>query len=152
MELSHDDVLEILTLIGRTDVEYLELELNGIRIVADKTGTHATATAAASATPPKPQAASATPSSPMVIDADLATVEAPVVGVFYRSPEPGAPPFVEPGDRVGADDTVGLIEVMKMFNSVTAGVEGEVVQILVGNEEFVEFGQPLLTIRPEAGP
>jgi acetyl-CoA carboxylase biotin carboxyl carrier protein len=77
------------------------------------------------------------------------TVNAPVVGVFYRSPEPGAPPFTEEGAEVVEDSTVGLVEVMKMFNSVTAGVRGRVVEILVDNDSFVEFGQPLMTIAPE---
>src|SRR5262245_30748042 len=139
MELSHDDVLEILDLIDRTDVEYLELELDGTRIVVDKTGTQA-ASAAPGEVPsvPVPAAPASPAASAAPIDADLVTVEAPVVGVFYRSPEPGAPPFTEAGDWVGADDTVGLVEVMKMFNSVTAGVSGTIVEILAGNEEFVE--------------
>lgn len=77
------------------------------------------------------------------------TVSAPVVGVFYAAPEPGAPPFVEVGSRVEAGATMGLVEVMKMFNSVTADVAGEVVEVLVGNDEFVEFGQPLFLVRAE---
>ncbi|MGH3343365.1 MAG: acetyl-CoA carboxylase, partial [Carbonactinosporaceae bacterium] len=81
---------------------------------------------------------------------ELVPVTAPVVGVFYRSPEPGAPPFTEVGARVDEGSTLGLIEIMKMFNSVTAGVRGEVVEILVGNGDFVEFGQPLMTVRPVA--
>jgi acetyl-CoA carboxylase biotin carboxyl carrier protein len=77
------------------------------------------------------------------------TVVAPVVGAFYRSPKPGAPPFAEVGDEVTEDSTVGLVEVMKMFNSVTAGVRGRVVEILVENGDFVEYGQALMTIRSE---
>ncbi len=71
-----------------------------------------------------------------------------MVGVFYRSPEPGAPPFVEVGAQVEAGATMGLVEVMKMFNGVTAPVTGEVVEVLAGNDEFVEFGQPLFRLRP----
>ena len=71
-----------------------------------------------------------------------------MVGVFYRSPEPGAPPFVEVGARVEEGATMGLVEVMKMFNGVTAPVGGEVVEVLAANDEFVEFGQPLFRLRP----
>ena len=71
-----------------------------------------------------------------------------MVGIFYRAPEPGAPPFVEAGSRVEEGATIGLVEVMKMFNSVTAPADGEVVEVLVGNNEFVEFGQPLFRLRP----
>ena len=77
-------------------------------------------------------------------------VTAPVVGVFYRAPEPGAPPFVEVGSHVDEGTTIGLVEVMKMFNSVTAPVHGEVVELLVDNEDFVEFGQPLIVLQPKA--
>lgn len=76
------------------------------------------------------------------------TITAPVVGVFYRAPEPGSAPYCNVGDAVTVGSTVGLVEVMKVFNSVTTEVAGEVVRILAENEEFVEFGQPLFLIRP----
>jgi acetyl-CoA carboxylase biotin carboxyl carrier protein len=71
-----------------------------------------------------------------------------MLGVFYRAPAPGEKPFVEVGQRVRADDTVCLIEVMKLFNSIRAGVDGEVVEILVENGGLVEFDQALIFIRP----
>lgn len=156
MKLSHDEVREILDLVERTDVEYLELELDGTRIVADKTGAGSPSGAvspsgAASARSGQAEAGLAplaNGSAPL--DTDVVIVEAPVVGVFYRAPEPGAAPFTEVGEPVEAEATVGLVEVMKMFNSVTSGVSGRVVEILADNEQFVEYGQPLMTIRPEA--
>jgi acetyl-CoA carboxylase biotin carboxyl carrier protein len=75
-------------------------------------------------------------------------VRAPLLGVFYRCPSPGAPAFVNEGDVVGADDTVALIEVMKLFSSVTAGVQGRVVRIVAKNGEMVEHGQTLMLIEP----
>ncbi len=80
----------------------------------------------------------------------LALVRAPMVGTFYRAPEPGAPPFVEPGTRVGPDTIVGVIEVMKLMNSIPAGCAGVVTNVLVGNAEPVEYAQPLLAIDPRA--
>jgi acetyl-CoA carboxylase biotin carboxyl carrier protein len=69
-----------------------------------------------------------------------------MLGTFYRSPAPGDPPFVELGKRVQADDTVCLIEVMKLFSSINAGVDGVVTRILVENGTMVEFGQMLIVI------
>jgi len=79
----------------------------------------------------------------------LVPVKAPMVGTFYRAPEPGAPPFVEVGSHVEEDTTLGLIEVMKVFNSIRAGVRGVVAEILVQNAQFVEYGQTLFYIRPD---
>ena len=69
-----------------------------------------------------------------------------MLGTFYRAQTPGAPPFVEVGQRVRADDTVCLIEVMKLFNSVKAGVEGVVTQILAENAKLVEYNEVLIVI------
>jgi len=77
-------------------------------------------------------------------------IQAPMVGTFYVAPEPGAPPFVEVGARVEPETTVGLIEVMKVFNAVKAGVRGVLVERLVQDGQFVEYGQPLFRVRPES--
>ncbi len=79
----------------------------------------------------------------------LTEIPAPVVGTFYRAPQPGTPPFVEPGSRVRPDTVIAIIEVMKLMNSVTAGVAGEVVDICVEDAGFVEQGQCLMRIRPD---
>jgi len=73
-------------------------------------------------------------------------VRTPLLGVFYRAPEPGAPPFVEVGSRVEPGQTVAIIEAMKVFTSVPAGVRGVVREVLVADREFVEFDQPLLVV------
>ncbi len=73
-------------------------------------------------------------------------VRAPMVGTFYRAPSPGSPPFVEVGDLIKEGDTVCIIESMKMMNHIKADKSGKVEAVLVGNEEAVEFDQPLLTI------
>ena len=75
-------------------------------------------------------------------------IRAPMVGTFYRSSEPGAKPFVEPGRKVKADAIVCIIEVMKLMNSVQAGVAGTVTHVFVENAAMVEAGQPLVAIRP----
>ena len=76
----------------------------------------------------------------------VVAVLAPMSGIFYRSPAPGAPPFVEVGSRVEPNDTVCIVEIMKLFNSIPAGTAGTVVDIVVENEGRVEAGQPLMWI------
>jgi acetyl-CoA carboxylase biotin carboxyl carrier protein len=76
-------------------------------------------------------------------------VRAPITGIFYRAPNPGAAPFVEVGQRVSPDDTIGIIEVMKVMNTMCAGIAGTVVEICVENAQLVEFEQVLVRIEPE---
>ena len=78
-------------------------------------------------------------------------VEAPMVGTFYRAPQPGAPPFVEEGDAVGPGQTLCILEAMKLMNEVKADVEAVVRAIHVGNAEPVEFGQLLFELEPING-
>jgi acetyl-CoA carboxylase biotin carboxyl carrier protein len=76
-------------------------------------------------------------------------VPAPLLGTFYRAPQPGAPPFVEVGSRVEPDTVVGIVETMKLMNSVCAGTLGTVVEICVKNAEFVDAAAVLMFIEPE---
>jgi acetyl-CoA carboxylase biotin carboxyl carrier protein len=78
---------------------------------------------------------------------ELVAVRAPLPGTFYRAPRPGAEPFVEVGSRVTADTVVGIVETMKLMNSVTAGADGTVAEICLGNAEFAAQGAPLMRIR-----
>jgi acetyl-CoA carboxylase biotin carboxyl carrier protein len=98
------------------------------------------------ATPPPP-VAPGPPATPAVPEGVVA-IRAPMLGVFYRAPAPGEKPFVEVGQRVRADDTVCLLEVMKLFNSIRASVDGEVVKILAENGSMVEFDQPMIFVKP----
>ncbi|HRP96535.1 MAG TPA: acetyl-CoA carboxylase, biotin carboxyl carrier protein [Rhodocyclaceae bacterium] len=75
-------------------------------------------------------------------------IRSPMVGSFYRAPEPGARPFVEVGQRVEADTTVCIVEVMKLMNSIPAGTDGVVTHILLEDGEPVEFGQTIMVIEP----
>ncbi|TLY66645.1 MAG: biotin carboxyl carrier domain-containing protein [Gammaproteobacteria bacterium] len=73
-------------------------------------------------------------------------VTAPFVGIFYRAPRPGAPPYIEVGSQVVEDTTIGIIEVMKLMNAVRAEARGTVVEILVADGAVVEYGQALVRI------
>ncbi len=78
--------------------------------------------------------------------AEKKTINSPMVGTFYRSPSPGAKPFVEVGQKVAAGDTVCIIEAMKLLNEIEAETNGVIREILVENGSPVEFGQPLFVI------
>ncbi|ATO12820.1 acetyl-CoA carboxylase, biotin carboxyl carrier protein [Micromonospora sp. WMMA2032] len=97
---------------------------------------------AASPVGPAAQAAPAT---------DRATVRSPVVGTFYRAPEPGAMPFVAVGDLVRPGQVIGIVEAMKLMNEVTAGQAGRVAEVLVEDGKPVEYDQPLIALDPVTG-
>src|SRR5688500_11807878 len=163
MELSEDDVLHILKLIDDSKFDYFQLEVgelkinvsngNPIRLAGvDSQPVACIASAHAAAAPKKPAAAPAAPatqaSKPAPIPEGMLAVTAPLLGTFYVAPEPGAPPFVKVGQQITEDTTCGLIEVMKVFNSVRATVKGTIVASVVQNGQFVEFGQPLFIVKP----
>ncbi|SHK22230.1 acetyl-CoA carboxylase biotin carboxyl carrier protein [Paramaledivibacter caminithermalis] len=78
---------------------------------------------------------------------DIYIVKSPIVGVFYDSPSPDSVPFVKVGDRVKKDQSLCIIEAMKIMNEIQSEESGEVIEILVENEDIVEYGQPLMKIR-----
>ena len=82
-------------------------------------------------------------------EAGLVVVRAPLPGTFYRAPRPGAAPFVEVGSRVSADTVIGIVETMKLMNSVPAGVAGTVAEFCLANAEFAAHGATLLRIRAD---
>jgi acetyl-CoA carboxylase biotin carboxyl carrier protein len=169
MELSEDDVLHILKLIDESKFDYFQLEVGDLKITVSKgepipLNASPQQVATAPTTPPaavsaKPAAAptpAATPTAqtaPASVEAraaaeGLLTVTAPLLGTFYVAPEPGAPPFTHVGANVTEDTTVGLIEVMKVFNSVRAGAKGTIVEAVAQNGQFVEYGQTLFLVKP----
>jgi acetyl-CoA carboxylase biotin carboxyl carrier protein len=83
------------------------------------------------------------------IPANVKTITSPIVGTFYRSPAPDAPPFVNVGDRVKEDTTLCIIEAMKLMNEIKAEMRGRIVKILVENGMPVEYNQPLFLVEPE---
>lgn len=81
---------------------------------------------------------------------ECTVISSPMVGTFYRSPSPDAAPFVEVGDVVEHGQTVAIVEAMKLFNPITAELAGVVAEVLAEHGQPVEFGQPLLRLRPAA--
>jgi len=88
--------------------------------------------------------------APAPAEEALHIVKSPIVGTFYESPSPGAPPFVKPGEAVESGQILCIIEAMKLMNEIEADVSGEVVKRLVANGQPIEYGQPLFSIRPHS--
>src|SRR5262245_25504192 len=163
MELTEDDVLEILKLFEQSKFDFLQLEQGERKITVSKGGyvpggasggraassSDAFSAAAAAAPSPPMAAPGPTPAAkPSSVPEGLVAVTAPVVGKFYSAAAPSDPPYVEVGSKVAVGATVGLIEVMKVFTSIKTESAGVIERILVSNGEFVEFGQPLFLLRP----
>jgi acetyl-CoA carboxylase biotin carboxyl carrier protein len=87
------------------------------------------------------------PSEPTT-SADTVDVRSPIMGMFYSKPDPASPPFVSLGTEVDTGTTVGLVEVMKVFNAIQAGAKGTIVEVCVEDAETIEIGQTLFRIRP----
>ena len=161
MDLSYEDVQNILKIIDASSLEELQLEIGDLKLVVRKRGAAATpdGAAAAPASLPADDRAATTPTAPSPsglqrrqttpVDGEV-ILRAPMVGRFYRAPKPGAAPFVEAGTSVGPDDVVCIIEVMKLMNSIPAGRAGRIREILVEDGQVVEYDQPLLVIEPRA--
>jgi acetyl-CoA carboxylase biotin carboxyl carrier protein len=143
--LTSSDIAEILRLIDSSDFQEVKLKLGDTRLEWRRGGTLETVTAGRS-----PEQTPSIFRTPAVADVDdgLIQVTAPMLGAFWHSPRPGDPPFVVAGDRVTPDTIIGIIEVMKLMNTVPAGVTGEVTEICAANGKGVEFGQTLIRVRP----
>ncbi|MGB6688135.1 MAG: acetyl-CoA carboxylase biotin carboxyl carrier protein, partial [Terracidiphilus sp.] len=89
----------------------------------------------------------ATPAPAPDAEAGLHIVKSPIVGTYYGSPSPGAPPFVNVGDRVDKGQVICIVEAMKLMNEIESDAAGEIVKCFVTNGQPIEFGQPLFSIR-----
>ena len=95
-----------------------------------------------------PQAAPTDSGAPAADEGNFITIDSPTVGTFYNKPKPGEPEFVKVGDTVSPETIVCLVEAMKMFNEIPAGVSGKIVEVLVKNEEPVDVNRPLFKVAP----
>jgi len=147
--LTAKDVTEIARLLEESSFDELYLELDGLKLSLKRGGASEVSAAAPLAAAAAPEAAAAPPAAvtpPPSSDPNAHEVAAPLLGTFYRAPKPGAPPFVEIGSAVEEDTIIGIIEVMKLMNTVRAGVRGTVTQILARDGVLVEYGETLLRL------
>jgi acetyl-CoA carboxylase biotin carboxyl carrier protein len=137
-DLTDDDVSEILRIIDESGVDELKIRTHGFSLhVIRGEGTGETAPAGPEVNPERE-----------AVDDGSHAVTAPMLGTFYRAEGPGRPPYVEVGTEVGPGTVICLIEVMKMMNSIEAGVAGTVAEVCAANGDLVEYGQPLFRVQP----
>jgi acetyl-CoA carboxylase biotin carboxyl carrier protein len=150
MGLSDEDVREILRIIDESPLEELRVETDGFSLYVRKGASASGGAVGPPRAESEPSTESGRPAEAAEVDDGLVTISSPMLGTFYRAESPGSPPFIEVGARVQPDTTVAIIEVMKMMNSVPAGVSGTVVEVCSENAKLVEYGEPLFRVRPGA--
>lgn len=156
MDLDFNALRDLVAALNQTDIAELTLKSDQFELTLRKYSTlsapvaavESTAAAVLPTTPLPKATAPAEPAAPPLVDSSLVEITSPMVGTFYRTPAPDEPPFVEVGDRIQTGQTVCIIEAMKLMNELEAEVAGEIVEILVNNAEPIEFGQPLMRVKP----
>lgn len=175
--IDKDRVIQILKILAESSLDELRLEMGELKLIARK---HATQEPIQQSEVPRQESieppvrqqspeisplqesntpAAIPPEGPAernepnlyLEEEGLIRVKSPMLGTFYRSPKPGAPPFVQVGQVVSEDDTVCIIEVMKLFNTIKAGVRGRIAKVCVENAQMVEFQQILFLVEEVAG-
>lgn len=162
---SADDLQALVDQLDSTDLDEFEVQINDMTVVLRRHGAggwtreavvtrhpHVFGESAPATTAPGPipttRADSPSQGTNVGVESDHIAVYPPLLGTFYRAPSPDAPPFVQVGDVVAPDTVVGIVETMKMMNSVLAGVGGTVAEIAKGNGEFADSDEVLLWIEP----
>ena len=153
-KIDYEEIRKLVGLLEEKNLAVFELEVEGLKV---KIGRNAPAPAApvtmVQAAPPaagSPEAAAAAEARAQAVEAAKGhhIVTSPMVGTFYRAPDPSAPPFVDIGDVVKKGKTLCIIEAMKLMNEIEADVDGTIVEIYVDNARPVEYGQKLFAILP----
>jgi len=157
------DLKEILRILEEQEISEFELEQDGVKLRVCRGPGHAPPHAVASvgspasvpAPVPTPAAPAPSPSAPPAsagsataeLEESGVLVKSPIVGTFYRAPDPNAPPFVSVGDRVKVGQVLCIIEAMKLMNEIEAEVAGEITKVHPENGQPVQYGDPLFTVR-----
>ena len=151
--ITREDIEEIVTILDKTPYDRLDVRIGRFTLKVARTGKgwsqELELDDVAGVAPALEPATVSTEPKPAADDSTLA-IRPPLPGTFYRAPQPGAPPFVEVGDRVGPDTVVAIIETMKLMTSVSAGCCGIVEAIVIPNATLVDTEAVLMRVRPDA--
>lgn len=147
--LKLSEIIELIKTIDQSSIQHFELEQQQTKLILSKDrGQGGIESAQPETGLRKTEEMPAIESVPAVSqDESLHKILAPMIGTFYAASEPEAEPFVKPGQSITEDTIVCVLEAMKLFNEIEAGVSGEIVELLAKNGEFVEYGQPLFLVR-----
>jgi acetyl-CoA carboxylase biotin carboxyl carrier protein len=153
--MNFNEIKQLIDIVNSSDLQETVIEEGNFKIILRRSSSAATSQGtpvqAASTLPPPSQAspvAVATPAAKTEPVSDLIDSRSPIVGTFYQSSSPDAPPFVAINDIVKKGDVLCIIEAMKLMNEIEAEVSGTIVEILVENGQAVEYDQPLFRIKP----
>ena len=166
MTLTAADIAQIMRLVEQSTFDELNLEIDGIKLTLRRSGAGGAVTQSVTTQPAFSAAAAAgtaaagtaaagttaggTADAGVSRSANSRDIASPMLGTFYRAPKPGSAPFVEIGSPVEENSVIAIIEVMKLMNTVRAGVKGVITEILPADETLVEFGQVLMRARVDA--
>lgn len=147
LEASLPQIAELIALMRENDVSRVDFEDETVKLSV-RFGGQVVMSASPSFGAPAPAAVAAASAPAAAPAAGGVMVKSPMVGTFYRSPEPTAPPFASPGDRVRKGQVLCIIEAMKLMNELECEVDGILAEVLVDNGQAVQFGQPLFRVEP----
>jgi acetyl-CoA carboxylase biotin carboxyl carrier protein len=155
LPLTAEDVAEIVAILDGTRYERIDIRTSRFALRVARSGDGWTQEwewqdSGSASVPVASKEAVAAADDAAADDDGLIAIRPPLPGSFYRAPQPGAPPFVEVGDRVEPETVVGIVETMKLMNPVHAGVSGTVAAIIVDNAAQVDAGAVLMRVRPDA--
>ncbi|MCA0144086.1 biotin/lipoyl-containing protein [Blastococcus sp. LR1] len=153
MHLTPDDVRDVLRVLDSSGLDELHLETADLSLTVRREGAAGwTAEQQVTRAPVVEQraepVAAAVAAPAAAVEEGLVAVHPPLLGTFYRAPQPGSPPFVDAGDTVDEETVVGIVETMKMMTPVHAGVRGTVVEFRTGNGEFADADAVLCVVEP----
>lgn len=157
------EIRELIDFISKSGLEEVNIETEEFKIKVKRNPEHAVGTfvpapapmvapmpvAAPVAAAPSPAPAAEKPAAPAKSDeSKYIAIKSPMIGTFYRTPNPDSPAFVNVGDKVTVGKTVCIIEAMKLFNEIESDISGTIVKVLVDNASPVEYDQPLFLVDP----
>jgi acetyl-CoA carboxylase biotin carboxyl carrier protein len=155
------DIQELIDFISKTGLEEVNIETEEFKIKVKRSNdapqyveqaarpqASAPAPVAAPVASPAPVAAAPAPAAAVETNKNYVEIKSPMIGTFYRMPNPESPAFVQIGDKVTAGQVVCIVEAMKLFNEIESEVSGTIVKVLVENANPVEYDQPLFLVDP----
>ena len=153
-KIDYQEILKLIDLLEERNLSRFELEVEGFKISIgrgqDFPRIPLEMPVAAGAVPAQPLSSDTLPEDEASPERDdLIYVDSPMVGTFYRAPDPSSPPFVDKGETIQKNQTLCIIEAMKLMNEIEADVDGVIEEVFVKNGKPVEYGQKLFSIRPQ---
>lgn len=154
------EIQDLINFISKSGLDEVNIETEEFKIKVKKSSEIKTQMVQAAAPAPAPASPAPAPASPAPSseaseskaaaddDSKYVAIKSPMIGTFYRTPNPESPSFVNVGDSVKAGDTVCIVEAMKLFNEIESEVSGKIVKVLVENATPVEYDQPLFLVDP----